>query len=208
MSGYAPIDDREWSRLAQAALDHELSTDDAARFSAEIASNAARAADFARLAMLHDALEREMNAAVAGRTLARRTRMFARIRRFAAVAAAIALATGFAWIAFRTTPEASAAEVVAKLGAPTEVVQLGRRSAYRYDATRTKSTVLFLGIVNFANQDARQDRVWLFFDDKDVLLHYGATLSTHRTQYALPWEDVHEAEDHASRDAARKESGR
>jgi hypothetical protein len=115
MSGYAPIDDREWTRLAQAALDRELSTDDAARFSAEIASNAARAADFARLAMLHDALEREMNAAVAGRTLARRTRMFTRIRRFAAVAAAIALATGFAWIAFRTTPEASAAEVVARL---------------------------------------------------------------------------------------------
>jgi hypothetical protein len=102
----------------------------------------------------------------------------------------------------------SAAEVVAKLGAPTEVVQLGRRSAYRYDATRTKSTILFLGIVNFANQDARQDRVWLFFDDKDVLLHFGATLSTHRTQYALPWEDVHEPEDHAKRDAARAESGR
>ncbi len=115
MSGHAPIDDREWSRLAQAALDGELSPDDAARFSAEIASNAARAADFARLAMLHDALEREMNAAVAGRTLARRTRVFARIRRIAAVAAAIALATGLAWIAFRTTPEASAAEVVARL---------------------------------------------------------------------------------------------
>jgi hypothetical protein len=102
----------------------------------------------------------------------------------------------------------TAKQVVEKLGAPTEVVQLGKRSAYRYDATRTKSTVLFLGIVNFANQDARQDRVWLFFDDKDVLLHFGATLSTHRTQYALPWEDVHEPEDHAKRDAARAESGR
>ncbi|MBM3973075.1 MAG: hypothetical protein FJ301_03125 [Planctomycetes bacterium] len=101
-----------------------------------------------------------------------------------------------------------AAEVVAALGAPTEVVQLGRRSAYRYDATRTKSSALFLGVINFGNQDARQDRVWLFFDDKDVLLHYGATLSTHRTQYALPWEDVHEPEDHAARDAKRAESGR
>ena len=111
----APIDEGEWSRLAQAALDGELSSDDAARFSAEIASNAAYAADFARLAMLHDALEREMNAAVEGRTIARRTRTVARIRRFAAIAAAIVLTAGLAWIAFRTTPEASAAEVVARL---------------------------------------------------------------------------------------------
>ena len=128
MSGHAPIDDREWSRLAQAALDGELSSDDAARFSAEIASNAARAADFARLAMLHDALEREMNAAVAGRTLARRTRVFARIRRIAAVAAAIALATGLAWIAFRTTPEASAAGA-SFLSAPLQPTRAAAASA-------------------------------------------------------------------------------
>lgn len=115
MNGHAPIKDREWPRLAQAALDVELSSDDAARFSDEIASNAVRAADFARLAMLHDALEREMNAAVEGRTIARRTRTVARIRRIAAVAAAVALTAGLAWIAFRTTPEASAAEVVARL---------------------------------------------------------------------------------------------
>lgn len=119
MSGHAPIDDREWSRLAQAALDGELSPEDAARFSDEIASNAARAADFARLAMLHDALEREMNAAIEGRTLARRARVVERVRRIAAVAAIIAIATGLAWIALRATPEASASEIVARLVAAT-----------------------------------------------------------------------------------------
>ena len=36
---------------------------------------------------------------------------------------------------WRTT----AKEVVEKLGAPTEVVQLGKRSAYRYDASSAKS---------------------------------------------------------------------
>ena len=97
----------------------------------------------------------------------------------------------------------TAREVVEKLGAPTDVVQLGRRTAYRYDATTAKSTLLLLLLVNFGNQDTRSDRVWVFFDEKDVLTHYGASFATHRTQYALPWEDVHEAEDNASRDAER-----
>lgn len=97
----------------------------------------------------------------------------------------------------------TAREVTERLGAPTEVVQLGRRTAYRYDGATTKSTVLFLLLVNFANQDTRSDRVWLFFDDQDVLTHLGSWWGTHRTQYALPWEDVHEAADNQSRDADR-----
>jgi hypothetical protein len=102
----------------------------------------------------------------------------------------------------------TAREVVEKLGAPTDVVQLGKRSAYRFDATRQKSTVLFLLLINFANQDARSDRVWVFFDEHDVLTHCGATFGTHRTQYAMPWEDVHEASDSASRDADRPGAAR
>ena len=43
----------------------------------------------------------------------------------------------------------------------------------------------------------------MFFDEADVLSHYGASYGTHRTQYALPWEDVHEPEDNAARDAER-----
>jgi hypothetical protein len=97
----------------------------------------------------------------------------------------------------------TAREVVERLGAPNEVVQLGRRVAYRYDGTTTKSAGLFLLLVNFANQDTRSDRVWVFFDDRDVLSHWGASWGTHRTQYALPWEDVHEASDNTSRDEAR-----
>jgi len=102
----------------------------------------------------------------------------------------------------------TAREVVEALGAPSDVVQLGKRSAYRYDGTTTKSTVLFLLLVNFANQDGRSDRVWVFFDEKDVLSHVGASFATHRTQYAMPWEDVHEVGDHASRDAKRAGLGK
>jgi hypothetical protein len=108
-------------------------------------------------------------------------------------------ATVRAFVPGKTT----AREVVERLGAPTDVVQLGKRTAYRYDATTEKSTVLFLLLVNFANQDERSDRVWVFFDEHDVLSHCGASFGTHRTQYALPWEDVHEASDGAARDANR-----
>lgn len=97
----------------------------------------------------------------------------------------------------------TAREVVEKLGAPTEVVQLGKRSAYRYDASTTKMTGLVLVVMNFYTADQRSDRVWLFFDEHDVLTHYGASYGTHRTQYALPWEDVHEDSDNVARDAER-----
>lgn len=97
----------------------------------------------------------------------------------------------------------TAREVVEKLGGPNEVVQLGRRSAYRYDSVATKTAALFLLVINLGNQDTRQDRLWVFFDENDVLTHYGATYGMHRTQFAMPWEDVHEAEDNAARDADR-----
>lgn len=97
----------------------------------------------------------------------------------------------------------TAREVVERLGAPTEVVQLGKRTAYRYDASTTKGAGFFLLVFNMLAQDTRSDRVWVFFDDKDVLSHCGSTFAVHRTQYALPWEDVHEDADNAARDADR-----
>ena len=48
----------------------------------------------------------------------------------------------------------------------------------------------------------------MFFDEHDVLSHYGASFGTHRTQYALPWEDVHESSDNEARDAKRFGAGR
>jgi hypothetical protein len=86
----------------------------------------------------------------------------------------------------------TATEVTELLGAPGEVVQLGRRSAYRYDFTQTKSAALILIVVSFVNHDTRADRVWLFFDENDVLTHSGATLQAADARYAMPWWDVHE----------------
>lgn len=97
----------------------------------------------------------------------------------------------------------TAEDAVRLLGAPTDVVQLGRRSAYRWDAQTTKSAITFLLVFNMANQDTRQDRVWLFFDENGQLTHKGGTFSMHRAQYAAIWEDVHEPEDNAAADADR-----
>jgi len=97
----------------------------------------------------------------------------------------------------------TAREVVDKLGAPSEVIQLGRRTAYRYDASITKTAGMLLLLFNWVTQDGRSDRLWVFFDDKDLLTHYGASYGTHRAQYAFPWEDVHEASDNAARDKDR-----
>jgi len=82
--------------------------------------------------------------------------------------------------------ESTAADVVAALGAPTEVVQLGFRSAYRYEHVKTKEAALFLLVLLLRGTDAQQDRAWVFFDENDVLTHFAATLESRDAEWALP----------------------
>jgi hypothetical protein len=84
----------------------------------------------------------------------------------------------------------TATEVADELGAPTEVVQLGRRSAWRYDFTTTKTSGFTIIVLTFVNTDRRSDRCWLFFDEGDVLRHVGTTLESADTEYAMPWQEV------------------
>lgn len=97
----------------------------------------------------------------------------------------------------------TAKQAVEMLGAPGEVVQLGKRTAYRYDHSVQKEAATWLLLIAFVNTDQRQDRVWLFFDENNVLSHVGSTLASHHPQYAMPWEDVHEASDSEQRDKKR-----
>jgi outer membrane protein assembly factor BamE (lipoprotein component of BamABCDE complex) len=86
----------------------------------------------------------------------------------------------------------TADEVLALLGAPTEVVQLGKRSAWRYDHLVSKTAGLWLIVVGVLNVDSQSDRVWLFFDENDVLKHAGATLTANKAAYSFPWENDHD----------------
>lgn len=83
----------------------------------------------------------------------------------------------------------TASDVVQALGAPMDVVQLGRRSAYRYDYSVDKASSLFLVIVTFANLDTQADRAWFFFDENDVLTHAGSTFESEDAEFTMPWSD-------------------
>ena len=97
----------------------------------------------------------------------------------------------------------TAHRAVELLGAPAQVIQLGDRSAYRYDHEVTKGAGLILVLLIIGNVDTREDRTWLFFDEDDVLSHVATSLEAHRAQYAMPWEDIHEAEDDLEADRDR-----
>ena len=85
----------------------------------------------------------------------------------------------------------TASEAVALLGAPSEVVQLGRRSAYRYQFETSKRAALYLLVVNLMGNDSRADRVWLFFGEDDVLTHVAGTFESDDARYTLPWTKPH-----------------
>ena len=80
----------------------------------------------------------------------------------------------------------TARQVVDLLGGPVEVVQLGRRTAYLYSASTQKSANLWAMALALSNTDTRQDRVWVFFDEGDVLTHVGATVETKVKGRKLP----------------------
>ena len=113
----------------------------------------------------------------------------------------LALLTPGCFISRRTTNEPLAAEKIARLvpgtttakqtvellGAPTEVVQLAKRSAYRFDHTATKETGVFLIVLGLFNSDTRADRAWVFFDENDVVTHVATDLRAGDVDYNLPW---------------------
>lgn len=86
----------------------------------------------------------------------------------------------------------TAGEVAATLGAPNEVVQLGKRMAWRYDFTAAKTAGFSIILLTLINEDARSDRAWLFFDENSVLSYTGRTLEANNAEYAMPWQDVHD----------------
>lgn len=101
-------------------------------------------------------------------------------------------------------PGASAKDVVQKMGAPDDVVQLGRRTAYRYSYSVDKGTGSYWILLGLYNEDTRRDMVWFFFDEKLVLTHVGSTFHGHRASFAAtPWSDLHDPDDAKADDAER-----
>lgn len=82
--------------------------------------------------------------------------------------------------------ETTARQVVELLGAPTDVVQLANRSAYRYDFIVEKQATLFLVLLILRGIESNSDRVWVFFDENEVLSHIGTTFESGEPGYRVP----------------------
>ena len=80
----------------------------------------------------------------------------------------------------------TADDVVRILGAPNEVVQLGRRSAWKYEHLVEKQVAAFLVLLGLRGVDTQADRVWVFYDEEDRVIHVGSTLEAHEAEYDVP----------------------
>ena len=90
--------------------------------------------------------------------------------------------------AAQVAPGTSAADVVELLGAPTDIVQLGHRSAYLYEFQQTKMTGLLAGVVGFMNSDTRSDRGWIFLGPGgDTVTHGGSSFDADKAENRMPW---------------------
>ena len=82
--------------------------------------------------------------------------------------------------------QSTADDVTRLLGAPNEVVQLGRRSAWRYEHTVEKQAAAFLILLGLRGVDTQSDRVWVFFDEEDNVLHVGTLFQASEAEYDVP----------------------
>ena len=115
----------EWAGLMHGMLDGTLDDAACARFAAEVAADPARAREFARVAMLHDAIEREMTAGAIGRSTARRSRWMLSVRR---AAAAVAIAAAVGVLAFVGLRGSSANAAQAELARIASISPAGQRT--------------------------------------------------------------------------------
>lgn len=113
----------DFASLANAYLDGTIDAANRARLEERLAADPSSAREFARLSLLHDAIDRELTAGVVGRLDARRDggadsrragRSFG-LRRRILVAATLFLAMGLAWVFVSTGREASASDTLARI---------------------------------------------------------------------------------------------
>ena len=82
--------------------------------------------------------------------------------------------------------ESTAADMTALLGAPNEVVQLGLRTAWRYEHTVEKQTAAFLIVLGLRGVDTQADRVWVFFDEEGTVINVGTMFQAAEAEYDVP----------------------
>lgn len=95
--------------------------------------------------------------------------------------------------AAQIAPGTTAAEVVELLGAPTDIVQLGHRSAYLYEFQQTKTMGFLAVVVGLMNSDTRSDRIWVFLGPGGTeVTHVGSSFDADKAQSGMPWSDLND----------------
>ncbi|MGB0330660.1 MAG: hypothetical protein ACPGPE_02445 [Planctomycetota bacterium] len=121
------------------------------------------------------------------------------LRRLALLVLAASILPGCFFSRSRTNPELSpelasqiiplqstAADVTELLGAPNEVVQLGLRTAWRYEHTVEKQSAAFLIFLGLRGVDTQSDRVWVFFDAEGNVTNIGTQFQASEAEYDVP----------------------
>ena len=81
----------------------------------------------------------------------------------------------------------TASEVLEIFGSPSQVVKLSNGNAYIYERSVSKGTGIWLVILSFGNYETQHDRVVFFFDNGDILTHYGVSMNAGEASYGLPF---------------------
>lgn len=83
--------------------------------------------------------------------------------------------------------QTTAQEICRIFGAPTEVVEMSNGNAYIYYRSLSKATIVWLVLISFGNYDQQTDQIVFFFDNNDLLRHYGVSLNADKSSYGLPF---------------------
>jgi len=80
----------------------------------------------------------------------------------------------------------TAVEVSTLFGAPAQVVKMSNGNAYIYTRSVAKGTAVWLLLVSLVNYDKQYDQIVFFFDNNDILTHYGASFDARDSSYGFP----------------------
>jgi outer membrane protein assembly factor BamE (lipoprotein component of BamABCDE complex) len=79
----------------------------------------------------------------------------------------------------------SAQDVADLLGAPNQVIELGNKSAWLYEAQKERLAGVFLLVFGTSGQDTQFDRCWDFFDENGLLTHIAHSPESSEAEYHL-----------------------
>ncbi len=83
--------------------------------------------------------------------------------------------------------QTTAADVTNLFGAPTHVVKLSNGNAYIYKRSVAKGTGVWLVLVSFGNYEKQYDHLVIFFDNENILTHYGVSIDADTASYGFPF---------------------